>query len=255
MEDLKMKTIISFVSIFLFFSSSFAGTIDPSTPDAKYVEYGAKFHSVVKICGSYEDGSLFCASASLIDDHNFLTAAHVVKGAMVCFVTINNDSFPIKNIIINKTFEDSFGVGDIAIGHSEKPFGLKYYPPLYEKDDEEDKVCSIAGYGLTGTFSTGVYKSDNKKRAGSNRIDYINSDLLICSPSRKGDMSYTSLEFMIGSGDSGGGLFIDGKLAAINSCVMTFGSKSPKSKYGEESGHTRVSKFLDWINEHKKKVD
>jgi hypothetical protein len=249
-----MRILNKLLFVLLFFSTSNAGTIDPSTPDSRYIEYGAKFHSVVKVCGSYEDGKLFCASASLIDDHNFLTAAHVVKGAMVCFITVGEDSFPIKNIIINKSFEDAFGVGDIAIGHSEKPFGLKHYPPLYEKDDEKDKLCSIAGYGLTGTFSTGIYKSDNKKRAGSNRIDYIDSDLLICSPSKKGEKDYTSLEFMIGSGDSGGGLFIDGKLAGINSCVMVAG-RSPKSKYGEESGHTRVSKFIGWINEHKKKME
>jgi len=254
MEDLDMRILNTLLSILLFFSVVNAGTIDPSTPDSKYLEYGSKFHSVVSICGSYNDGSRFCASASLIDDHNFLTAAHVVKDAVVCLITIDNTSFPIKDIIIHKTFENSFGVGDIAIGHSEKPFGLGYYPSLYEKSDEENKICSIAGYGLTGTFSTGIYKSDNKKRAGSNRIDSIKNDLLICSPSRKSEKGYTSLEFMIGSGDSGGGLFIDGKLAGINSCVLAIG-KNPKSKYGEESGHTRVSNFIGWINEHKKKVD
>ena len=249
-----MRSIICLLSCAILYSLSYGGTIDPSTPDSKYVQYGSQFHSVVKICGSYEDGNLFCASASLIDDHNFLTAAHVVKGASVCFITVGEESFPIKTIIINKDFNDSFGIADIAIGYSDKSFGLKSYPPLYQNDDEVGKVCSIAGYGLTGTFNTGTYKFDNKKRAGSNIIDLVDKDILLCSPSKKHEKSYTSLEFMIGSGDSGGGLFIDGRLAGINSCVMAV-DKSPKSKYGEESGHTRISKFIGWINEHKKKVD
>jgi hypothetical protein len=270
-----MRSIICFLGCAILYSLSYGGTIDPSTSDSKYVEYGSKFNSVVKICGSYEDGRLFCASACLIDDHNFLTAAHVIQGAAVCYITVEDIQFPIKSIIINKHFKDpamsslidllgeinpeeveqkEFGFGDIAIGYSEKPFGLKYYPPLYEKEDEAGKLCSISGYGLTGTFYTGIKKSDNKKRAGSNTVDMISGDKLVCSPSKRHDSSYTSLEFMIGSGDSGGGLFIDGKLAGINSCVMAVG-RSPSSKYGEESCHTRISKLIGWINEHKKKVD
>jgi len=245
------KMIMLFLIGILSFSFlSNAGTIDPYTPDKKYLEYGEKFHSIVKICGSYEDGNIFCASASLIDDHNFLTAAHVVKGASICYITIGEKTFPIKTVIVNKTFDDSFGVGDIAIGYSEEPFGLDHYPPLYNTDDEVGKICSIAGYGLTGTFETGINKSDSKKRAGSNKVESTEKDMLICSPSKRGDIDYTSLEFMIGSGDSGGGLFIDGKLAGINSCVMTVG-KAPMSKYNEESGHTRVSKFIDWIEKHR----
>jgi hypothetical protein len=245
-----MKAISGFLGFFLIFSMVYAGTIDPSTPDSKYIEYGEKFHSVVKICGTYSDGNVFCASASLIDDHNFLTAAHVVKDSVLCYIKIGDKKFHIKNIVINKTFENKFGVGDIAIGHSEEPFKITYYPPLYENSDEVGKVCSIAGYGLTGNFNTGIIISDNKKRAGSNIIDEIDQDMLICSPSKKSDQHFTSLEFMIGSGDSGGGLFIDGKLGGINSCVMVSG-RSPMSKYGEQSGHTRISKFIDWIKKNR----
>ena len=77
--------------------------------------------------------------------------------------------------------------------------------------------------------------------------------MLLCSPSRYGAKDHTVLEYMIGSGDSGGGLFIEGKLAGINSCVMAV-ERSPMSKYGEESGHTRVSKFIDWIEKSKIKL-
>lgn len=232
---------------------SYSGTIDPNIPDKKYIEYGEKFTYVGKLCGVYEDEKMFCASAVAIGDHHILTAAHVVKNAKNCFFTINGRDFCVQNIVYHSDFDkDEFGRGDIAIGYIDENIGLNFYPELYDNGDEDGKLCSIAGYGITGNFIRGATKSDGKKRAGSNIIDYISSDLLICSPSRRGK-SHTSLEFLISSGDSGGGLFIDGKLAGINSCVMSDGSK-PKllSTYETESGHTRISKYIQWIKDHKK---
>jgi len=231
-----------------------AGTIDPAISDTKYVEYGEDFHCVTRICGTYKDDSTFCASAVLIDDHHILTAAHVVKDCKTCYITLQDKKYTIVAVVINKTFDTEFGCGDIAIGYCEEAFNLNFYPALYENDNEVGRVCSISGYGLTGTFITGAVKSDNKKRAGSNTIDSIYRDMLVCSPSNRRSKEFTELEFFIASGDSGGGLFIDGKLAGINSCIMV-SNRSPRSSYGEESGHTRISKFIGWINENKTKVD
>jgi hypothetical protein len=64
------------------------------------------------------------------------------------------------------------------------------------------------------------------------------------------------MEFLIASGDSGGGLFIDQKLAGINSCVMTTDGHTD-SNHNDESGHTRISQHINWIestiNENEKK--
>lgn len=247
-----MRKLFCGLSLCLIASLSFtqAGTIDPYTPDTKYVEYAKDFHYVGKLCGTYKDGTKFCASAVAIDDHHILTAAHVVKGSNSCTVTLNNKEFCLTNVVIHKDFENEFGIADIAIGYSEKPFDLGFYPSLYEDDDEEGKICCIAGFGITGTFKTGAIISDNKKRAGSNRIDGVQKDMLICSPSSSRDPKRTSLEFLIASGDSGGGLFIDNKLAGINSCVMAI-DRPPQSRYNEESGHTRIQKFIPWIKENK----
>lgn len=232
-------------------SYSIAGTIDPSTPDSDYIKYGEKFHCVVKICGEYDNNTMYCASAVAIDDNHILTAAHVVNNSKSCYVTIKDKEFIISTIVVHKDFETQSTATDIAIGYCKENFKLDFYPSLYEKNDEVGKVCSISGYGLTGTFNSGSIRSDGKKRAGSNKIDMIYSDMLICTPSYRNSKDFTSLEFFIGSGDSGGGLFIDGKLAGINSCIMAT-KRAPKSKYGEESGHTRISKFLRWIDESKK---
>lgn len=244
-----MKKIILFIASITLFSIGFliAGTIDPSTPDEKYIEYGRSFHCVVSLCGKTLDNNNYCASAVIIKPKFILTAAHVVKDVVSGSVTVNGQKYKIEYFTYPKEYDhNKFGFYDIAIGKLEKEVSLNFYPPLYTNNDEVGKVCCMAGFGLTGNFKTGAIFSDNKRRAGSNIIDYIDKDLLICSPSK--DRLRTSLEFIIASGDSGGGLFIDGKLAGINSCVLA--DKAPKSDYLTESGHTRISKYVEWIEEN-----
>lgn len=227
-----------------------SGTIDPNVPDQKYLEYAKDFHYVGKLCGQTNDNKNFCASCVAIDDETILTAAHVVNDIKTAYIYINDKKICVSKFIVHKDFETEFGIADIALGYCDETIGLKFYPELYEGDDEVDKVCSISGYGICGTFKTGAYISDNNKRAGSNIIDDIYQNLLVCTPSLPRSRGHTSLEFIIASGDSGGGLFIGNKLAGINSCVMAT-NRVPNSKYGDESCHTRISKFIDWIKEHR----
>jgi len=230
----------------LFSSYTYSGTIHPEVSDSKYIEYGKSFVYIYKLCGSYKNGEVFCASSVAIDDHFLLTAAHVVKNAESCVIKDldNEKSYIIKDIICHKDFEEKkFGFHDIAILYLDESLSLSFYPELYADTDEIGKVCSMSGFGITGNFNTGIINSDNKRRAGSNIIDRIENELLICSPSNN---NRTELEFLIGSGDSGGGLFIKNKLAGINSCIMTL-DKKPNSDYSDESGHTRISIYNSWI--------
>jgi hypothetical protein len=231
--------------IFLYLiGHSLAGTIDPNTEDSKYIEYAKGFYFVGQISGTNKENQIYKASGVAIKPHFILTAAHVVRDIESCDITFKNKTFHISKIIIPQEFSESnVGYHDIAIGYTKQDLGLEYYPELYENKNEIDKICSISGFGLTGNFISGATHSDGKQRAGSNIIDYIDKHLLVCSPSKTDKK--TSLEFLIASGDSGGGLFIDGKLAGINSCV--FSKNSPKSDYDTESGHTRISENLEWI--------
>lgn len=246
---------IQILTLLLICSSvSYAGTIDPSTPDSKYVEYGSQFECVVRVEGKYKDDTLYQGSAVIIDDHHFLTAAHVVTNYKDCTILLKNKKFLIQEVLSHPDFkEESVGFADIAIGYSKEKFNLNFYPSLYDANDEAGKICSISGYGYAGNFNTGAKIYDLKKRAGSNTIDKIDRDLIVCSPSYRHDKDYTQLEFLIASGDSGGALFIDQKVAGINSILMASGKKKTESKYKEESGHTRVSKFVKWIQDNRKK--
>lgn len=245
-----MKYISLFFFLSLLCSIVYAGSRDPNTPDSKYIEYGKKFNCIGKIHGTYKDKKQFFASGVAIDSHHVLTAAHAVKDSISCnFILSNGKSVCLKDVTYHKNFKEIiFGKYDIAIGYTEEDIGLDFYPDLYETEDEVNKLCSISGYGFYGTFDTGAIHSDGNRRAGSNVIDYIDNDLLICSPSRTERM--TELEFIIGTGDSGGGLFIENRLAGINSCVLARDNK-PNSSYNDEGGHTRISKYKEWIRDNK----
>jgi hypothetical protein len=202
---IKKLLIIIFVSIFSF--SSFAGTIDPSTPDEKYVEYGSKFDYVAKL-NCFDGKNMYGGSAVVIDKHWILTAAHVIEDSHSWTIIVKDKKYNLKKVIKYPEYKtEIYGYHDIALGYCEEEIILGSYPELYKDTNEVGRLCSIAGLGFTGTFHSGASKHDGKKRAGSNYIDKIERGVLVCSPSRK-DQNFTQLEFLICSGDSGGGLVL-----------------------------------------------
>ena len=230
-----------------------AGTIDINVDDS---EYGSKHPCVVKIEGTFpkdEKETYFYASAVIFKPRWILTAAHVIQNASQCRIVCDNkEKVAIQYIAHHSKYEENeFGRYDIAIGYLEKDVELDFYPELYDKDDEIGKICSISGYGVTGAFQSTARKIDDIKRAGSNTIDSIDRHMLICSLK---DGQRTRLEFLICHGDSGGGLFIDKKLAGINSCLLSE-DKKIDANIDDWSGHTRISLFTQWIEESMKAIE
>lgn len=225
----------------------YAGTIDPKTPDSEHVQYGSKFKCVAKLsCRRISDGVVQSASCVILSGSWVITAAHVVEGTDSWVVTTDDKSeHKLTKVIIHPDYRESrLGTHDVAIGETDDRFDLDFYPPMYDKQDEVGKVVSICGYGMCGTFSTGSTKSDCLKRGGSNIVCRASRGALFCSVS---DRPNTQLEFLISPGDSGGGMFLGtGELVGINSFLMAEGY-APKSLYGEESAHTRVSDIREWV--------
>lgn len=232
-----------------------AGTRDPHTPDSKYLEFARQFPSVLRFRALTEitdsktgekRPTLQYGSAVVIKPNWVLTAAHLVHDATDHTVLRDDGTeHALPTAIVPKEYtSDNIGYYDLALCYSPKDFKLDFYTPLYKDHDETGKAITIAGYGITGTFSTGCVLADGKKRAGHNKIDSSERAVLVCSPST--GLTRLPLEFMIAPGDSGGGMFIGNALAGINSFVMA-ADKNPNGTYGDESAFTRISLYANWI--------
>lgn len=226
-----------------------SGTRDPSTPDEKYREFGKQFPSVMrlraKITAPESKYPYQYGSAVAIRPHWVLTAAHVLSGAETPVAFLDGDKeVALGPVFVHRDFEEeTIGFHDIALLYSPEDLGLDFYTTLYTDKDEVGKAVTIAGYGFHGTFHTGGVEIDSNRRAGHNKIDGSERAILLCSPSVQNKFP---LEFMIASGDSGGGLFIGNKLAGINSFLAAV-DKKPDGTYGDDAAFTRVSLYADWV--------
>lgn len=253
--------LVRYVILVLWAAAALAGTTDPGTPDEKYVEFGKKFPCVRRIRAVEPKPAdpkrivTWHASAVVIQPHWIVTAAHVVDG--VAAPTILDDADPaseyaLTHIVAHPLFDNGRnGYYDIALGYSEKDFRLDFYPELNTDTDELGKPATLAGFGFHGTFHTGMAVSDGKRRAGSNKVSGLERSVLVCDPSLD---NKTALEFLITPGDSGGGLFIGNKLAGIHSFLMAKDGK-PDGTYTDESAHTRISLYVDWVNSQIEQFD
>jgi len=215
-----------YLSIFFFIHiccslTAVSGVIDPLIQDEKYVTYAEDFVYIGQVYGITKTDEPYSASCVAINDYIIITAAHVFEDAKTILVLINDKNLSICESIPHPHFaHHKLGINDIAICKTNKPIELKWYPGLYENKDELNKICCLSGFGKTGTFTTGPIKTDGIRRAGSNKIDSIKSGVLLCDLSTQNNK--TQLEFFISPGDSGGGLFIDNKLAGIHSYVEKY---------------------------------
>lgn len=227
-------------------SSVLAGTTDDAIPDARYLEYATGFAPyTLNLVARDPGGQLFTATAVAIAPHYALTAAHVASDIASCSLATGARVTNVRQVWVHHDWRDTnLGIADIAILRTDKPFGIGFYPPLCDGGEGIGDVISIAGYGVTGRLSTGHTHADGRLRAGTNTIERFERAIIVCH-AKPGS---SPLEYCIAPGCSGGPLFLKGKLAGINSFTSRdAGTGSLRSGTGEESGHTRVSLYREWI--------
>lgn len=248
-----------------------AGVIRDDRSDQDYLDLGASsaYQSVGYVQGNTASYG-FSASGVLIGSSGgsswILTAGHVTQDATDLTIKLGGTTYQAAD-----WFSHSKWNGDLArgydIGMMRIATSITDITPalLHEGTDEIGKMAVMAGYGTTGTGSTGWTSFDGRKRAGQNMVDiFLNtggkpgkSRVLLAdfdNPRDPNDSSWGSpdpldLEYMIAPGDSGGGLFIGGLLAGITSFGWGRLDGDPNSDYGDAGGFTRVSMFVDWIME------
>lgn len=253
-----MKYLVVSILLTIFvLSNSFAGTIRNDVDEQEYLNFGQKFFCVQKLVSVNENEKQEVSSGQqyscvILNKHWCITTAHVAKKDTTCIkVIIEDNVHHIDKLIINKNYDEKSKFGDIALGFCSRGFGDNIREPkLYEEKIKIGQLCSIAGYGKYGNMESGAKIFDYKIRAGSNKILYKYNDMLICDGS---ESEPTSLEFLPNVGDTGGGLFVDGKLAGIT-CLIIGKNGQANSQYGDEVGFVEIHRYLEWINNYVKKT-
>jgi len=232
-------------------------------------------------------GDTICSGSLLMNGYSILTAGHCVDemialgfGAQVGFLGAATQLFTTTTALL---FPGYSGVAndprDIALLQlPAEVAGVARYD-IYRGFDEVGQGVTLAGYGRSGN-GTGTTGSSGTRRQVNNTIDglwgfaptspFFGLTSLAYDFDNPGfapaidpfgtcfgvPQAGVAGEGMIAPGDSGGPLFIAGRIAGVHSwggtngaaCGDTYGGVN--SSWGEFGGDTRVSLFASWIDAH-----
>lgn len=235
------------IACLLLASTALAGHRDNDTPDEAYLEAGERWAAVAcEVSGEESPGVRAKGSGVAISPEWVLTAAHVTADAPIDMrVRFADGTTRGVALLVQEPRwkRENVGFHDIAILKLDKPIGNAEFPPLGQA--EPGRVVQVAGFGMFGKLDGGELDHDGRLRAGNAVIRELSRSCYLCVA----DRGCCKLLYHIASGDSGGPLFnADGELVGIHSYTSRLSGRR-RGQYGEESAHTQVWAYRDWIRE------
>lgn len=228
-------------------------------------------------------GSFLCSGA-LLSRSFFLTAAHCLTDESGTLIAERVDTFlfpsPAGTAIISTTQKSRFYVHplydgevisdfDIALIHlaSPAPDGVDIYSLLSTPVTTDP--YQVVGFGARGDGTTGATLPSGSRRRGFNQFDAFISPAILLSDFDNGlalndatcalfgictaaGLGLGPFESATAGGDSGGPVFLNGKIAGIASFGATIGSPPDidtklNSTFGEFQGYVYTGIHRDWI--------
>ena len=232
-----------------------AGTIRHDRSDLQYRNLANQFSSVGKLSLSGSSGGWLC-SGTLLNSTWLVTAAHCLDNVQSGTFSIGGSNYNINGAITHSGWLNTNrnpGAGyDLGLFRLSRPVTNVTAASLFTGSNEDKQIGTYVGFGATGTGLTGYTSgSAGTKRAGQNTIELGSrlgfSDRVLISDFDSPLNAALNLEYNLAPGDSGGGLFINGLLAGVNSFISATDG-SVDADYGDISAATRVSSFASWIN-------